>query len=95
MGLIENETGAQRLLGYVLDVSQPDKRARCSLRVTSAHTNRHGVLHGGIAATILDNAMGATASLTRDPNGRAPFLTVSLNANFVSAAHAGSTITAT
>lgn len=95
MGIIKNETGAQRLLGYVLDVSRPDKCARCSLQVTAAHTNRHGVLHGGIAATILDNAMGATASLTRDPEGRAPFLTVSLNANFVAPARSGSTITAT
>lgn len=94
MGLIENETGTQRLLGYVLDVSGPDQRARCSLRVTADHTNRHGVLHGGIAATVLDNAMGATASLTRDPKGRKPFLTISLNISFVSPAREEQTITA-
>lgn len=32
-GIIRGETGAQRLLGYTLDVGQGDGRARCHLRV--------------------------------------------------------------
>ncbi|ETX12978.1 hypothetical protein OCH239_15035 [Roseivivax halodurans JCM 10272] len=95
MALIENETGAQRTLGYVLDVAQGDGRARCFLDVTEAHANRHGVLHGGIAVMILDNAMGATGSLTVDDTGRAPFLTISMATNFVGPAHVGQRITAT
>ena len=51
-GLIENETGTQRLIGYRLDVGQPDRRARCRLVLDDRHTNRHGVLHGGIAAHL-------------------------------------------
>lgn len=95
MALIENETGAQRTLGYVLDVARGDGRARCMLTVTEAHANRHGVLHGGIAALLLDNAMGATGSLTVDDTGRSPFLTISMATNFVGPAHVGQRLTAT
>lgn len=93
--LIENETGAQRLIGYVLDVGQADKRARCHLTLTDMHLNRHGVLHGGITTAVLDNALGATASLTVDPTGRTPFLTVSLTTNFMAPAKEGARLTAT
>ncbi|MEO3415755.1 PaaI family thioesterase [Roseovarius sp. CAU 1744] len=93
--LIENETGTQRLIGYVLDVRQPDKRARCVLSVTDHHLNRHNVLHGGIATTMLDSAMGATASLSVDPSGRAPFLTISLTTQFIAAATGQSKLVAT
>ncbi|MEM7710050.1 MAG: PaaI family thioesterase [Pseudomonadota bacterium] len=85
--IIEGETGTQRLLGYVLDIA--GDRALCRLRLTDDHTNRHGALHGGIAATVLDNAMGATGSLTVDETGKAPFLTVSMTINYHSTARAG------
>lgn len=93
-GIIVAETGTQRLVGYTLDVGQPDRRARCRLLVDERHTNRHGVLHGGIAAMLLDSACGATASLTLDDSGRRPFLTISLNTDFVSAGRQGG-VTAT
>lgn len=92
---IEGETGTQRTLGYVLEVGHPDGGARCILDITEAHVNRHDVLHGGIAATMLDNAMGATSSLTADPRGRTPFLTVSMNTQFMAPAFAGKRVTAT
>lgn len=95
-GLIRGETGAQRLLGYVLDVrAGQGGEARCHHVVTSEHTNRHGVLHGGITTSILDNAMGATASLTVDDSGTAPFLTISMTVNFLAPAHEGQTLVAT
>ncbi|WP_298437781.1 PaaI family thioesterase [uncultured Jannaschia sp.] len=93
-GVIRDETGTQRLLGYVLDVSDPAS-ARCRLELTEDHTNRHGALHGGIAAAVLDNALGATASLTVDATGTAPFLTVSMTLNFHAPAHAGDHLEAT
>lgn len=93
-GIIQNETGAQRLIGYVLDVGQPDKHARCHLTLSDVHMNRHGAMHGGIATAVLDNALGATASLTVDPSGRAPFLTVSMTTQFLAPAAAGTEITA-
>ena len=93
-GIIENETGTQCLIGYVLDVGQPDRRARCRLTLTDAHLNRHGVVHGGIVATLLDNALGATASLTVDETGRVPFLTVTLTTSFIASAPAGAVLSA-
>ncbi|CUH81646.1 PaaI family thioesterase [Tropicibacter naphthalenivorans] len=92
---IENETGAQRTLGYVIEIGHADGGARCILDVTDAHTNRHDVLHGGIAATLLDNAMGATSSLTVDDSGRTPFLTISMTTQFMAPARAGMRVTAT
>lgn len=94
-GLIKNETGAQRLIGYVLDVGQEDGRARCHLTLCEAHLNRHHVLHGGIATTLLDNAMGATASLTVDSSGRTPFMTLSLNTHYLAPATIGAQLIAT
>ncbi|WP_306133158.1 PaaI family thioesterase [Roseivivax marinus] len=95
MSEIRDETGAQRGLGYVIDVGRGDGSARCWLDVTSHHTNRHGVLHGGIASLLLDSAMGATGSLSVDPEGRAPFLTVSLTTQFLAPARDGTRVTAT
>lgn len=95
MAVIEGETGAQRSIGYVLDVGQGDGSARCHLDVSEAHANRHGVLHGGIVSMMLDNAMGATGSLTVDETGRAPFLTVSMTTSFVGPADIGKRVTAT
>jgi len=94
-GLIKNETGAQRLVGYVLDVGQEDGRARCYLTLREVHLNRHDVMHGGIASTLLDNAMGATASLSVDSSGRTPFMTVSLNTHFLAPAFPGTELVAT
>jgi uncharacterized protein (TIGR00369 family) len=87
-GFIYNETGTQRLIGYVVDVRDP-VHARCILDVTDDHTNRHGVLHGGIAVTLLDNASGSTGSLTVDATGKAPFLTVSMNTQFLGSGRPG------
>lgn len=91
---IRGETGTQRTLGYVIEIGHADDGARCILDVTEAHTNRHDVLHGGIAATLLDNAMGATSSLTVDPTGRTPFLTISMATQFLAPAFAGKRLTA-
>ena len=88
-GLITDETGPQRLIGYVLDVGQADGRARCWLDLGPQHLNRHGVLHGGLISTLLDSASGATGSLRVDASGRAPFLTLSLTVQFLAPASAG------
>lgn len=94
-GLIKGETGTQRLIGYVLDVGQGDSSARCYLTLTDDHLNRHGVLHGGIASAMLDNALGATGSLSVDATGRAPFMTISLNLHYLAPARIGAQLTAT
>lgn len=92
--VIKDETGTQSLLGYVLEIGHPDGGARCILDVTDAHLNRHNALHGGIMVTVLDNAMGATASLTASADGRSPFLTITMTTQFVAPAYAGQRVTA-
>ncbi|MFN3274428.1 MAG: PaaI family thioesterase [Paracoccus sp. (in: a-proteobacteria)] len=89
MTLIENETGTQRLIGYVLDVGQGDGCARALLDLDDRHLNRQGILHGGLSATLLDSAMGATGSLTVDPSGRHPFTTLSLTVNYLAPGRPG------
>ncbi|WOI56557.1 PaaI family thioesterase [Palleronia sp. LCG004] len=93
-GIIRDETGTQRTLGYVLDVGQGDGRGRCRLVVDERHTNRHGVLHGGLVTVMLDTAMGATGSLSMDETGTYPMLTISLTVNFVSSARLGQSLEA-
>ena len=82
-GIIRDETGAQRLIGYVVDVSGQDGCGRCWLDILPVHTNRHGALHGGILTCLLDNASGTTGSLTVDATGKAPFMTVSMTTQFI------------
>lgn len=80
---IRNETGTQRPVGYVVEVGQTDGCARCWLDLDERHLNRHNVLHGGIATMLMDSASGATGSMSVDPSGLAPFLSVSLNIQFL------------
>ncbi len=94
-GIIRDETGTQRTLGYVLDLSGRDGRARCHLTIDARHANRHGRLHGGIIACLLDNAMGATGSLAVDDSGLWPMLTLSMTTNFLASAQQGDAVTAT
>lgn len=85
--IIRDETGAQTLLGYVVDVREGI--ARCHLDLEAKHGNRHGGLHGGIIACLLDNAMGYAAALKLDPSGETKVLTVSMNTQFLAPAKDG------
>lgn len=89
-----NATGSQQLLGFVLDLGQPDGRAVVTMEVDSRHLNRHGVMHGGFITTAIDTAMGATASLTASDDGKIPFTTISLTMNFLAPMNPG-TLTCT
>ncbi len=86
--IIVDETGTQRLLGYQIDIGQAP-HGICRLQADARHLNRSGVVHGGLLATMLDNASGVTASLTVDPAGRRPFVTLSLTTHFLAPAHEG------
>ncbi len=86
--IIRGETGTQRLLGYEVDIGDAP-HGRCRLVADERHLNRSGVVHGGLLATLLDNASGVTASLTVDPAGRRPFVTLSLTTHFLAPAGVG------
>ncbi len=91
--IIRDETGAQKLVGYVVDVSGKDSSGNpcgsCWLDIEDKHRNRHGALHGGIMSMMLDNACGVTASLTVDQTGTTPFMTVSLQTNYLEGVKSG------
>ena len=91
--VLKDETGTQRALGYVLDLS--GETARATLTVDARHTNRTERLHGGIATLLLDSAMGGTASLAIDPDGTHPVVTLSLTTNFVASGALGDELVAT
>lgn len=82
-GIIRDESGAQRLIGFVIDIRAGDGSARCWLDVEGRHLNRNHHLHGGIAMTLLDNAAGVAVGLTAVPGGRNPSLTMALNTHFL------------
>ncbi len=89
-GLILEETGAQRLIGFVVDLrGGGEGRARCWLDLGPQHLNRMGVLHGGISTVLLDAASGFTASLSASADASAPFLTVTLDTHYLSSAREG------
>ncbi len=86
-GIIRDETGAQTLIGYVVDIQ--GGTARCHLDIGPQHGNRHGGLHGGIISCLLDNAMGFAASLSDDPAGQTRFLTISMTTQYVAPVQGG------
>lgn len=93
--MIRDETGTQALVGYVVDTGQPDRRGRAWLEIGAQHTNRVGMLHGGLIAMLLDAACGFTASMMLgDGSDRTPLVTVSLTVNYVGGAKVGQTVTA-
>ena len=88
-GLLRDATGAQKLIGWVTDLSQPDGRARLYLDIGPQHTNRHGVLHGGIIAMLLDSCCGYTGASHLDRKAMPEMLSVSFTTNFVAPASEG------
>jgi len=83
------DSGAQDLIGYVLDFTGGDGAARVILDIAPRHLNRNGTLHGGIIAMMLDAAAGFAASRAAPGPGFVPVVTVSLNTRFLAPASAG------
>lgn len=84
---LRDETGCQRMVGY-LSISD-ENGARCVLDADQRHMNRSGRLHGGISVTLLDVACGLAASASIDPVALPPFLTLSLNTQFIAPGRPG------
>jgi len=87
-------SGTARLLDWQISIDDSSNQVSVSMEVHEDHTNRHGNMHGGLIATVLDTAMGATASFVRGNNGEIPFSTISMTVNFLTPMALG-TITAT
>ncbi len=64
---------------------------RLSLAVKPHHTNPHGVMHGGVVTTLMDEVMGGVIASVRglEAMRAAPHSTVDMNVSFLSAARPG------
>lgn len=86
LGPFLNALGAEPL-------SSENGRAIWKLVVTEQHLRTHGILHGGVVATLLDTAMGrAVTTLCRVDQSA---VTAQLNVNFLRPAWKGETLTIT
>ncbi|OJX81853.1 PaaI family thioesterase [Magnetospirillum sp. 64-120] len=77
----EGPSGFQQLLGYRL-AEWEDGYAVLELDVEHKHTNRAGVLHGGVLATLVDTACGFSATYCPVPGRVRRVVTLSLTTNF-------------
>lgn len=74
------------LMGFTLKTVEPG-RIVFTVEPAEYHYNPLGVVHGGLAATLLDSAMGCAVQ-TLSPTGAA-YTTLELKINLVRALHAG------
>ncbi|MDE4132824.1 PaaI family thioesterase [Phaeobacter sp. QD34_3] len=77
------------MVGYRTEIDRTDGSCTVTLELEPRHLNRHGILHGGMVATVLDVVCGNTASQYFDPENHADLVTVSLNLSYVAAARQG------
>lgn len=70
-------------LGYSLTAWAQDK-ATVEQPLLPHLSNRQGLPHGGVHATLLDTAMGYAGCFTGDPDTKQMALTLSLNVNYLS-----------
>ena len=82
MKVIRDQTGAQKTMGYVVEIDQGV--ARVYLDIDHRHINRGDSLHGGIIATMLDAVCGYAVSLSVDRKTLFYTSTVSLTVNYLS-----------
>ena len=87
-------SGAQDLVGYTIDLTDPKGTAVVRLTVEEKHLNRNGTLQGGIHAMMLDAAAGFSASrhLAGQEPVVVPVVTLSLTTHFLASAPLGEVI---
>ncbi|MTH95974.1 PaaI family thioesterase [Roseibium sp. RKSG952] len=76
-------------LGGQVEIEPETGTCSCTLPLSDTLLNRHGVVHGGVLATLLDTASGFTASLAADGDASHPCMTLSLNIDYPAAARHG------
>lgn len=83
-------SGAQEMVGYDIDLTDPTGAVRVSLGIEPRHCNRNGTLHGGLHAMMLDAAAGFAASRSLSAGGElVPVQTLSLTTNYVASSADG------
>jgi uncharacterized protein (TIGR00369 family) len=80
------KSGAELMVGYRIDLTDPSGASTVTLDIKEKHRNRNGTLHGGIHAMMLDAAAGFAASRHLGQGGElVPVQTLSLTTSFVGA----------
>jgi uncharacterized protein (TIGR00369 family) len=80
--------GFQKLLNYRLVIWEKD-HAEIQLDATEHHTNRSGLLHGGVHATLLDSVAGLTGVFCTVPGNVIRATTLSFSLQFIAAGKTG------
>jgi acyl-CoA thioesterase len=64
---------------------------RLAIKLEEKHTNPHGVMHGGVITTLMDEALGGVIASVRgvETMMKAPHATVDMNVSFLAGARAG------
>jgi len=78
----EPPSGFQELLGYRL-ARWEEGLAEMEMTIDRRHLNRAGVLHGGVLTTLLDTAMGFSATFCPLPGRVRRVVTLSLATSFL------------
>ena len=87
------KSGAELMVGYRIDLTDPSGTSTVTLEIADKHLNRNGTLHGGIHAMMLDAAGGFAASRNMgDSDELVPVQTLSLTTSFVGAAVKGTVV---
>jgi len=81
--LIEDAYPFQRLIGFEMVDWTPD-RVEIHLPMRDDLMNRHGIVHGGVYALMLDTVMGFSGCFTGDAAHKRRAMTLSLTTNFLS-----------
>ncbi len=84
------KSGAEQMVGYRIDLTDPSGVATVTLDIDAKHRNRNGTLHGGIHAMMLDAAAGFAASRHLAGQDRlVPVQTLTLNTSYIASASEG------
>ncbi len=88
--MIGEQSAFVRLIGGKMEEWQ-EGLVRLSVAVEPRHTNPHGVMHGGVVTTLMDEVMGGVIASVRglEVMRAAPHSTVDMNVSFLSAARPG------
>ena len=68
-----------------------DKAVIIGLRLAKPHTNARGLIHGGLIASLADNAMGYSCgqAMSGATGGQSSLVTISLAVDFIGSAQIG------
>lgn len=81
--VIEEPYMFQRLLGFRM-VDWTPERVVIEMPLREELTNRYGIPHGGVHASLLDTCLGFSGCFTGDPNRKRRAMTLQLNVQYLS-----------